>query len=83
MIRAQLRRDVEIARARHDEAANVTDAFKTQLRKRIDLRRGEPAISEAREQVAAAEAAEVLAWQEWNMLREALAADAVQIGAAR
>lgn len=83
MTRAQLREALELARKRHESSTHVTDAFKMMLRKRVELRRGAEAIAEAQAQVEAAEAKEVLDWQEWNLLREQLAADAIQIGAAR
>jgi hypothetical protein len=81
--REQLRKRLEVARVRLEESVNVTDAFKLQLRKRIEHKRGDAAVREAQEQLSAAEAKEVLDWQEWNMLREQLAADGIQIGAAR
>jgi len=81
--RAQLREELELARRRHEASTHVTDAFKLMLRKRMDHNRGDAAIQEARDQIEAAEAKEFLDWQEWNMLREQLAADGIRTGAAR
>lgn len=81
--RAQVRRDLEIAQSRYDEAERVTEAFKLQLSRRRQLGRGVEAVNEALAQVDAAEAAEVLAWQEWDILRSQLAELNMNAGVAR
>lgn len=81
--RSVIRRELEVAASRHEEATRVTDAFKVQLAQRKRLGRSREAVDEALAQVGAAEDAEVLAWQEWNLLREELAEAGVMLGVSR
>lgn len=63
----------ELARTTYDEAAQVTDAYRMQLRKRKEAVHSDPAekarrIEEAERQLEAAERAEYAAWDRMNHL---------------